>query len=101
VPCRREIPELVELHEAYEGRPVEIVGIAVDSGEAEDIREFADGFGVQYHLWITEMETALADFEAVGYPFTLIIDQDGGIVKAFYGPQTVASLTGEIDALLK
>ena len=100
VPCRREIPELVELHEAYEGRPVEIVGIAVDSGDAEDIREFADGFGVEYRLWIAGMETVMSEFEAVGYPFTLIIDQDGGIVSSFYGPQTLASLSGEIDALL-
>lgn len=101
VPCRREIPELVELHEAYADRDVEIVGIAVDSGEAEDIRLFADRYGVQYRLWITDMATALEDFQAVGYPFTLVIDQEGRIVNTFYGPQTIESLSAEIDALLE
>ena len=101
VPCRREIPELVELHDAYADRDVEIVGIAVDSGDAEDIRAFAYRYGVQYRLWTTDMGTALEDFRAVGYPFTLVIDQEGRIVNTFYGPQTLEFLSAEIDALLE
>ncbi len=101
VPCRREIPELVELHGAYADRGVEIIGIAVDSGEADEIRTFADRYDVQYRLWMTDMATALEDFQSVGYPFTLVIDRDGGIVSTYYGPQTLESLSAEIDALLE
>jgi thiol-disulfide isomerase/thioredoxin len=101
VPCRREIPELVELHEAYADRDVEIIGIAVDSGEADEIRTFADRYGVQYRLWMTDMATALEDFQSVGYPFTLVIDREGGVVNTYYGPQTLEALSAEIDALLE
>ena len=46
------------------------------------------------------MDVAVATFGAVGFPTTLIIDPDGWIRKELLGPQTVASLTAEIEALL-
>lgn len=101
VPCRRELPELVELDRAFDGRDVEIIGIAVDSGDAEDVRAFADRYEIEYPLWLADMATALSEFEAVGYPFTLLIDRHGNIAKSFYGPQTVESLTRDIEALLE
>jgi len=101
VPCRRELPELVELDRALEDRDVEIVGVAVDSGDAEDVRAFADRYGIEYPLWLADMATVLSEFEAVGYPFTLLIDRDGNIAKSFYGPQTVESLTRDIEGLLR
>ena len=101
VPCRRELPELVELDRAFDGRRVEIVGIAVDSGDAEDVRAFADRYEIEYPLWLTDMATALSEFGAVGYPFTLLIDRHGNLAKSFYGPQTVESLTRDIEALLE
>lgn len=100
VPCRREIPELVEVHRAYGERGVTVIGLAIDSGEPEEIREFADGYGVQYPLWMTDMATALTEFQAVGYPFTLLIARDGTIRHQFYGPQSLESLAPKIEALL-
>ena len=100
VPCRREIPELVEIERAYAGRGVAVIGLAIDSGEPEEIRAFADGYGVRYAIWTTDMATALTEFQAVGYPFTLLIARDGTIRHQFYGPQTLDSLAPEIEALL-
>ena len=100
VPCRREIPELVELHAAYADQDVEIIGIAVESGDAEEIRTFLARYGAEYHIWTTDMATALADFQAVGYPFTILVDRDGGIASTYYGPQTLELLSAEVDALL-
>ncbi len=100
VPCRREIPELVELHDHYADRGVEVIGIAVDSGEPEEIREFMDGYGVRYRLWTTGAVTALAEFGSHSYPFTLVVDRDGGVVSSVFGPQTVASMTSLIEPLL-
>ena len=100
VPCRRELPELVELDQAFDDNDVEIIGVAVDSGDAEDVRSFADRYGIEYPLWLTDMATATSEFEAVGYPFTLLIDREGKITKSFYGPQTVESITSGIEGLL-
>jgi len=100
LPCRREIPELVEVQRAFGERGVTVIGLAIDSGGPEEIRAFADGYGVQYPIWTTDMATALTEFQAVGYPFTLLIARDGTIRHQFYGPQSLESLAPKIEALL-
>jgi len=100
VPCRAELPELVELHHAYDEESLAVVGIAIDSGEPDEIRAFADGLGVDYPIWMLDMPTAMAEFGAVGYPFTILVGRDGDIARRYYGPQTLESLSADIDPLL-
>jgi len=100
LPCRRELPELEKLARAYEGRPVAMIGIALDSGTPQEIRAFLADYGVDYPIWIGDMETAGSRFGAVGFPFTILVDPAGWIRKEYLGPQTMDSLSPEIDALL-
>lgn len=101
LPCRDELPELVELAGIYADRPVVILGLAVDSGDVDEIRDFLEEFGVEYPNWMMGMDDAVATFGAVGFPTTVIVDPEGWIRKELLGPQTAASLTEEIEALLR
>ncbi|WP_428274081.1 TlpA family protein disulfide reductase [Candidatus Palauibacter sp.] len=101
LPCRDELPELVELARIYDGRPVVMLGLAVDSGDVDEIRAFLEEFGVEYPNWMMGMDDAVGTFGAVGFPTTVIVDQEGWIRKELLGPQTAASLTAEIEALLR
>ena len=101
LPCRDELPELVELAQIYDNRPVVMLGLAVDSGDVDEIRAFLEEFGVEYPNWMMGMDDAVATFGAVGFPTTVIVDQEGWIRKELLGPQTAASLTAEIEALLR
>ncbi len=100
LPCRDELPELVELAHIYADRPVVILGLAVDSGDIDEIRAFLEDFGVEYPNWMMGMDDAVATFGAVGFPTTVMVDPEGWIRKELLGPQTAASLTEEIEALL-
>ena len=100
LPCRTELPELSDVAHIYAERGVQVIGIAVDSGEPEGIRAFADEYGVDYPIWVTDMATAVAKFGAVGFPFTLLVDANGWVRKEYLGPQTLESLSSEIDAIL-
>lgn len=101
LPCRTELPELAELADRFADRGVRVVGIAVDSGDPDAIAAFAAEYGVDYEVWTADMQTAVADFGAVGFPFTLLLDREGWIRKEYLGPQTEASLSREIEALLR
>ncbi|WP_310789989.1 TlpA disulfide reductase family protein [Candidatus Palauibacter soopunensis] len=101
LPCRDELPELVELARIYDDRPVVILGLAVDSGDVDEIRDFLEDFGVEYPNWMMGMDDAVATFGAVGFPTTVIVDPEGWIRKELLGPQTAASLTEEIETLLR
>jgi peroxiredoxin len=97
-PCRKEIPDLVNLQTKYKADGLEIVGITLNSGSATEIKKFADGKNMNY--------TILTDFgndethtvtnlygQAVGSPIssiptTLIIDREGYIVKGYLGPRS-------------
>ena len=101
LPCRDELPELVEMAHIYADRPVVILGLAVDSGDIDEIRAFLEDFGVEYPNWMMGMDDAVATFGAVGFPTTVMVDPEGWIRKELLGPQTAASLTEEIEALLR
>lgn len=99
-PCRREIPELADLQRAYRDRGGVVIGVAIDSGEPREIRAFADRYGVNYPIWVSTSDVAVGRFGAIGYPFTVLIGRGGRIRNEWVGPQTVSSLSGEIEALL-
>lgn len=99
-PCRYEIPELAELHRAYQDRGATVIGLAIDSGEPAQIRAFAERYGVNYPIWISTGSIAVSEFGAVGYPLTLLVDQRGLTRRQFLGPQTFSTLAAELDALL-
>lgn len=101
LPCRGELPELVDIEARYRDRGLRVIGIAVDSGTPEDIRAFLSRYGVEYEIWTTDMATALEKFGTIGYPFTLLIDRDGWIRKEYLGPQTAETLSEDIEALLE
>lgn len=100
LPCRREIPELVALHDAYEDRGLRVIGVAVRSGPAERIEAYAEELGVDYTLWIGSSRVATERFGVFGYPTTLIIDGTGRIRREFVGPQSYETLVAALDPII-
>ena len=99
-PCRREIPDLVELQERIRPRGATVVGLAVDSGTPEEIRDFIEAFGVNYPIWRGGTQTVVEHYEAVGFPTTLIIDREGVIRERYLGPQTADRLMAGLEPFL-
>lgn len=99
-PCRREIPDLVELQDRIEPRGATVIGLAVDSGEPSSIRDFAEDFGVNYPIWYGKGQEVVSHYRAMGYPTTLVIDREGVIRARRLGPQTAESLLEDLEPLL-
>ena len=97
-PCRKEIPDLVNLQAKYNKDGLEIVGITLNSGSAKEIQKFADSKDMNYTILTdlsnneTQEVTGLYG-QAIGQPIssiptTLIIDREGFIVKGYLGPRS-------------
>lgn len=97
-PCRKEIPDLVNLQKKYNKDGLEIVGITLNSGSAKEIQKFADSKNMNYTI-LTDLgndETITVTNlygQAIGQPIsaiptTLIIDREGYIVKGYIGPRS-------------
>ena len=49
-PCLNEIPELSSLHNAHKDRDLVVIGIAMDSGSAKKVANFAEAHGISYPI---------------------------------------------------
>jgi cytochrome c biogenesis protein CcmG, thiol:disulfide interchange protein DsbE len=102
-PCRDEIPVLQALHERYEKRGLQLVGVSVDAqGEEPKIREFASEFRMTYPIWFDPAERVSTTFLIVGVPTTFLIAKDGTLLWRRTGPvhATDTTLTRLIEQAL-
>jgi cytochrome c biogenesis protein CcmG/thiol:disulfide interchange protein DsbE len=86
-PCREEIPALQQLHEKHADQGLRVVGVSVDThGEEENVRQFAQSFGVTYPIWLDPEERVTSTFRTLGVPSSFLIDREGKIVWKHLGP---------------
>jgi peroxiredoxin len=99
-PCLREIPELIEVQRVLKDFDATVLGPAIDSGSPEDIRGFATEHGINYPVVISGYKVSVGEFGAAGYPFSLLIDEEGVIRRRYLGPQTARTLLRDFAALV-
>ena len=105
-PCRKEIPDLAEMHEKYKGKGLLTIGIAVeDAANREGVREFAKAYDMNYTLLIGGIQKSVELMKASGnpksgLPFTLIIDRQGKIVSQKLGAMSKADMEAAIKQIL-
>jgi peroxiredoxin len=82
-PCRREIPDFIDLQKEYGPQGVQVVGIALD--EPDKVQAFARQNGMNYPVLLGSDEISLRYGGIEGIPTTFIIDKSGKIVNRFEG----------------
>jgi thiol-disulfide isomerase/thioredoxin len=102
LPCREDIPELMQLHTKNSQKGVEVVGIAFDN--ASNVSDYAAELKINYVLWIGGMEV-LAMSRNLGnpagvLPFTVVLDRAGKVVYTHAGAVTEATLGAVLRPLL-
>lgn len=84
-PCRYEIPELQSLHAKYGPKGFEVIGVSVDEGEPEGVRQFVEEQKMTYPI-VLDPQAKLADiFEASMLPTSALIGRDGKILWKHIG----------------
>ncbi len=101
-PCRREIPDFMELQQTYANRGVQFVGIAIDN--AAKVQDYADTLGIEYPILVGE-EQAIKVAKQYGnrfgaLPYTAIVDRNGRIINTYRGEVSREDAENDIKALL-
>ena len=97
-PCRKEIPEFIDLQNEYGEAGVQFIGVAIDS--MESVVAYAQELGINYPLLVGDDAAIAAGFaygnEIGALPYTAIVDRNGRIVLRKQGvlprPEAVAAL---------
>ena len=90
-PCLKEMPELSALDAMREH--VQVIGLAYEEIEADDMRAFLQKHPVVYPIAIIDTFDPPADFDTPpGLPMTYLIGPEGQVVEKILGPVTAERL---------
>ena len=94
-PCRQEIPDFIKLYDEFSNKGLEIVGIAIQSGNSDNIKKFSEYYNINYPVLTdingNESYKAFSDYGTISgvgtraVPTTFLIDRQGYIVKTYRG----------------
>jgi thiol-disulfide isomerase/thioredoxin len=102
VPCRAEMPLLVDIQTRYASRGVVVVGASADDETTKnEIKPFVEKLRIPFPIW-TGATTPKMDQLGLGaaLPATAIIDQQGQIAFRIIGILERKDLTRRLDYLL-
>ena len=98
-PCRRGIPDLIDLQNEYKKNLV-VIGISVDTDSKSDVVPFTKEYGINYKVVYGDYDVVEKYGNIQSVPTTFIIDQKGKIVSSFVGLQRKETFKDQIDALV-
>ena len=96
-PCVKEMPDLSALDAMRDH--IEVLGLAYDDSEPQDIRAFLQKHPVAYPIAIVDtFDPPKAFATPRGLPTTYLIAPDGKVAKKFMGPITASDIEAAIAA---
>ncbi len=99
-PCRREIPDFLEVYNEYREKGFEIVGVSLDEEGWSVINPFVKQYKITYPIVVGDgkLVRAYGGFEFI--PTTFLIDKKGTIVHTFTGAVKKAELERRLKDIL-
>jgi len=101
-PCIHEAPELNAIYEKYKDRGVELVGVTIQSGDADDVEPKVEELKMKYPIVLGDDKIENGFGGLMGLPMTYVLAKDWTIDKRYIGstPFKKASIEKELDRLL-
>lgn len=84
-PCRYEIPELEKLHQEHGPQRFKVVGVSVDEGGDQIVRDFVAEQKVSYPIVLDPQSRLSVILNTVILPTSVIVDRSGKVVWKKFG----------------
>ena len=100
--CITEIPAFNRLDKKYGARGVKVIGLAVQSGWANDIKKFAKRYKVGYTILVGNDDT-VSEYGVISFPATYVIAPGWKLHKKYLGVSAskAADIERDIETLLE
>ncbi|QOC22991.1 TlpA family protein disulfide reductase [Wenzhouxiangella sp. AB-CW3] len=91
-PCRKEIPDLSNLHDRRDD--IYVLGLAYEDTEVETFERFLEDYPASYPILLVDTYEPPSDLGAPrALPTTFLVNADGEIVNTWLGPVTSEMIT--------
>ena len=99
-PCQAETPVLREMDERYRDQGLAIVGIAVQETTVDNVRDYADRYGLGYPIAFDASADIFDLYRVYALPTQFFIGPDGVVRKVVNGPMTSEAARGWVETWL-
>lgn len=101
-PCRYEIPELGKLHAKYASRGFKVIGVSIDEGGENDVKQFVTDQKIGYPIALDPEGKLATILSTTVIPTSILVDRAGGIVWKHFGIVDMkdAELTKALESAL-
>lgn len=101
-PCIREMPDMMAMNRAFEGRPFQMLAISVDTRWSA-VEAFYAEYGIDLPTFLDPGRQVYDDYKALGIPETFLIDGNGRILRKYIGPVewTSPQVMAEVEGYLR
>ena len=101
--CLKEIPDFIALQEQYSERNIQFIGVAIDNKES--VEKFIYSKTINYPILLAENEGLILAHQLGNVmnivPYTIIVNQQGVIVKQYQGEVNKDELLKIIESLVQ
>ncbi|MEW6196431.1 MAG: TlpA disulfide reductase family protein [Bacteroidota bacterium] len=99
-PCRKGIPDLIDLKKRYGSKGLEVVGISVDQETKPDVVPFVKDYGINYPVVYGDNGVVMNYGGIRSIPTTFVVDREGKIVANYVGLYPKKTYEDQIKKLL-
>ena len=98
-PCQAETPTIRDTAAAYAPQGLEVVGISVQEATEDDVRAYAEKYGLGYTVAADLTGDVFRRYRVFGLPTQYFLDANGIIRAIVQGPVTPASIAANLALL--
>ena len=84
-PCREEVPSLVRMNQAMQGKPFQLLAVSIDEGGKDAVTGFFRSTGSTLPALLDTDGAVSRRYGTTGVPETFVIDTKGVIMKKVVG----------------
>jgi thiol-disulfide isomerase/thioredoxin len=99
-PCRKGIPDLIELKRKYGANGFEVIGVSVDTDTKGDVIPFVQQNGINYPVVYGDTDVTDRFGGINSIPSSFVIDKNGIIVASYVGLTPISEYEEHITKLL-
>jgi thiol-disulfide isomerase/thioredoxin len=100
-PCKKGIPEFIDIYSKYRTNGLEILGVAIGQQGETTVQNFIRDYGINYTNVLATKSFLSGVGGITGIPTTFIIDQNGMTFRKYIGYTPQNTIESDIRSLLK